>query len=271
MNGESHYFTEAVSARFPDLEGRTAIVTGTSRGIGCGIAAFLGRQNMKLVLAARSEAKGNAFREQLSARGVDALWVTADLADFAEAEKVFRAAVERFGHIDLLVNNAARMGSVDFLKLDAEECGASIERNARILCGLSHYVAGHMAGRRQGVIVNISSVGGLRSHRRMSGYDASKGTMNALTRAMALDLAPYGIRVNAVAPGATQARPPTPKEKTFRKEQSSGIPLGRVATPEEIGAAVAFLASDAASYITGQIICVDGGLTVQLTPPGVFV
>jgi NAD(P)-dependent dehydrogenase (short-subunit alcohol dehydrogenase family) len=95
--------------------------------------------------------------------------------------------------------------------------------------------------------------------------------MDALTRSMSLDLAPYGIRVNAVAPGATLSRPITPDRQAFRDQQAQGIPLGRLGTCEEIGAAVAFLASDAAAYMTGQIIYVDGGLTAQLSPPGMFI
>jgi 3-oxoacyl-[acyl-carrier protein] reductase len=138
--------------------------------------------------------------------------------------------------------------------------------------GLSYLVARHMAEAGGGCIIHISSVGGLRSHRGKAGYDASKGALDALTRSMAVDLAPYGIRVNAVAPGATLNRDPAPPHYARWVEQSkAGIPLGRLATPEDIAAAVAFIASDAGAYITGQVIYVDGGLTAQLTPPGIFI
>jgi len=126
-----------------------------------------------------------------------------------------------------------------------------------------------MAERGGGCIINISSVGGLRAHRGLAGYDASKGAMDALTRSMAVDLAPHGIRVNAVAPGATRNRPLDARWEEKLAEKARGIPLGRVGRPEEIGAAVAFLASQAAAYITGQVLYVDGGLTAQLTPPGI--
>lgn len=118
-----------------------------------------------------------------------------------------------------------------------------------------------MTVNRGGAIVNISSVGGLRAHRGLAGYDASKGAIDALTRSMALDLAPFNIRVNAVAPGQTRSG----------HHKLEGVPLGRAGTPEDVATAVAFLASEAASYITGQVLYVDGGLTAQLTPPGIFI
>lgn len=271
MNNYTHTVTQHISARFPDLAGKTAIVTGASRGIGQGIAEFLGRQGMKLVLTARSEEHGQAFTRELLERGAEAMWVTANVADAEHADRVFEAAVERFNKVELLVNNAANLRSKEFLQLDAEQYQASFENNVRIIYNLSFRTAHHMAERKTGTIIHISSVGGLRAHRGLAGYDASKGAMDALTRAMALDLAPYGIRVNAVAPGATLSRPITPERKDFREKQASGIPLGRLGTCEEIGAMVAFLASDAAAYITGQIVYVDGGLTTQLTPPGIFI
>jgi NAD(P)-dependent dehydrogenase (short-subunit alcohol dehydrogenase family) len=137
--------------------------------------------------------------------------------------------------------------------------------------GPSRFAAQRMAQQGSGVIIHISSVGGTRAHRGLSGYDASKGAINAFTRSMAVDLAPYGIRVNAVAPGATQKRALDDRERERVAEKASGIPLGRFGGPEEYGMAVAFLASDASAYITGQLLHVDGGLTAQLTPPGMFI
>lgn len=271
MREHTPVMTDVISARFPDLAGKTAIVTGASRGIGCGIAYFLGRQGMKLVLTARSEEKGRSFARELAGKGIDAFWVTADLTVPEQAEMVLDEGVEHFGQVDLLVNNAACLRSAPFLELDAERYKQSFENNVRIIYELSYHTARHMARREKGNIVNISSVGGLRAHRGMSGYDASKGAVDALTRAMAVELAPYGIRVNAVAPGAMDAQPMTPQHRARARERAKGIPLGRRGSCEEIGAAVAFLASDAAAYITGQILYVDGGLTTQLTPPGIWI
>lgn len=258
-------------ARLPGLAGKAAIVTGTSRGIGCGIAEVLGGQGMRLLLAARTADKGVAFAERLAAGGVDCAFVPADLATPAGAESVFAEAVERFGRLHLLVNNAAQLGSRAILDLDEDEYHASFERNMRMVYGLSYRASHHMADAGGGGIVHISSVGGLRAHRGLAGYDASKGAINALTRSMALDLADHGIRVNAVAPGLT-VRPDLRADVRERLRQCTRyIPLGRSATIHEIGWAVAFLASDLASYITGQVLYVDGGLTAQLTPPGIRV
>ena len=259
------------SARFPDLADKVAVVTGASRGIGCGIAEVLGEQTMRLVLAARSAEAGEAVARGLRAAGVDCLWVTADLATRDGAREVCEAALERFGRIHLLVNNAARLASAPFLDLDEDVYHESFERNVRIVYGLSLLVARHMAEAGGGCIVHVSSVGGLRAHRGLAGYDASQGAVDALTRSMALDLAPYHIRVNAVAPGAMQTRPVTPERAERIREHSRLIPLGRRGTPRDVGLGVAYLASEAASYVTGQVLYVDGGVTAQLTPPGIFI
>jgi len=225
---------------------------------------------MRLVLTARSEQRGRAVVQELREDGADCQWVTADVGTSEGAERVFDVARERLEAVDLLVNNAACLRSKDFLNLDEQTYRVSFELNMRIVYELSLRVARHMAeSGAGGNIINISSVGGLRSHRASAGYDASKGAINALTRSMALDLASHGIRVNAVAPGAvwSQAWYANPARADLIRKRKAGIPLGRFVMPEEIGAAVAFLASGAAAYITGQITYVDGGLTTQLTPP----
>jgi 3-oxoacyl-[acyl-carrier protein] reductase len=274
----------AVSARFPDLAGQVAIVSGTSRGIGVGIAEFLGRQGMKLVTTARSGEDGEAVAARLQATGVDCIFLSADLSTTEGAQAVFAAALERHGRVNLLVNNAANLRSASFLKLGEEAYVQSFEANMRVVYGLSYLAAGHMSEAGGGVIIHLSSVGGTRAHRGAAGYDAAKGAIDALTRAMAVDLAPHKIRVNAVAPGLTDTwayhthhhHHDHPKEMVDKwraawQEKQKGIPLGRAGTPEDMAAAVAFLASDAGSYITGQILYVDGGLTTQLTPPGIVI
>ena len=263
MSAREHLPPPDIRATFPDLAGKTAVVTGASRGIGVGIATFLGRQGMRLVLCGRTESAGKEVVVRLTDGGVDCVWVTADLATPAGAQRVFGEAVAGFGGIDVLVNNAARLRSQPILQLSEAEYHETFERNGRMIYGITVLVARHMAERGNGCIISISSVGGLRAHRGLSAYDASKGAIDALTRSMALDLAPHGIRVNAVAPGLTP--------KYERPAKHDGIPLGRTAVPLDIGAAVGFLASSAASYITGQVLYVDGGLTAQLTPPGIFI
>jgi NAD(P)-dependent dehydrogenase (short-subunit alcohol dehydrogenase family) len=265
-----------VTATFPDLADKTAIVTGTSRGIGCGIAEFLGRQEMNVVLTARSEEPGLAFRDELRAAGITCEWIAADVSTKDGARSVLDTALEHFGKLDLLVNNAAQLGSRGFLDLDEEWYEASFERNCRMIYEPSILAAKYLSEQdHPGSIIHISSVGGLRAHRGKSGYDASKGAIDALTRCMAVDLAPYGIRVNGVAPGATRRVRPSHRPPNKRRRGGGqfieGIPLQRAGYPEEYGAAVAFLASDAAAYITGQTIYVDGGLTAQLTPVGIHI
>jgi 3-oxoacyl-[acyl-carrier protein] reductase len=253
------------------LAGKVGIVTGASRGIGCGIAEVLGQQGMRLVLTARSADKGEAFAAKLKAVGVDCLWATADVSTSDGAKAVFDAAIERYGRVHLLVNNAAHLASRPILRLDEEWYRKSFELNVRMVYGLSYLLSRHMVESGGGCIINISSVGGLRAHHGLAGYDASKGAIDALTRSMASDLAPHRIRVNAVAPGLTVTRVVEERWVEMLKKKAEGIPLGRVGTGEDIGLAVAFLASEAASYITGQILYVDGGLTMQLTPPGIHI
>jgi len=262
----------AVSARFPDLSGKSAIVTGTSRGIGLAVAEFLGRQGMKVTMASRSAEAGDAIAADFQATGIDCQWVTADLSQLDEAQRVLDAALERYGAVDVLVNNAASKASKPFLKLDAAAYASSFEDNVRIVYGLSRPTAQHMAdSQRGGAIVNISSVGGTRAHWGTAGYDASKGAINALTRVMAIELGSKGIRVNAVAPGFTPRADFRERRPDLVASKSALIPLGCPGTGDDVAAAVAFLASDAAAYITGHVLYVDGGLMAQLAPPGILI
>ncbi|MBN2584007.1 MAG: SDR family oxidoreductase [Planctomycetes bacterium] len=260
-----------VSARFPDLKGKTVVVTGASRGIGRHIGLFCGRQGMDVVLAGRSADKGEAVAAEVRAAGARCEWVTGDVSDEAVAQQVFDTAIRSFGRLDVLVNNAAWKGGRPFLDLDEDAYHRSFEKNLRMVYLMSRLAGRHMADHGGGSIVHISSVGGLRAHRGTPGYDASKGAIDALTRAMALDLAPHGIRVNAVAPGFTPDDWFRTNKPEAVRDKGTGIPLGREGTGEEVAAVVAFLASDAAAYITGQILYVDGGLTAQLTPPGISI
>jgi NAD(P)-dependent dehydrogenase (short-subunit alcohol dehydrogenase family) len=258
-------------ARYADLAGKTAIVSGASRGIGVGIADILARESMRLVLCARSAEAGEQVAAELAGAGVDCLWVSADLTTPEGAEAVCEQASKAFGPIDLLVNNAARLGGGAFLDMDEERYATWFEGNVRLVYGLTRLVAPRMAEQGRGSIVNISSVGGLRSHRRQVPYDASKAAIDSLTRSLALELAPHGVRVNGVAPGATRNRAVDERRAQKHRPMVEGIPLGRIGEPSDVGEAVAFLASEASSYITGQTLYVDGGLTTQLTPPGIFI
>ena len=263
------YQPPRISAQFPDLSGKAAIITGAGRGIGRATAAFLSRQGMRLTLTGRSEETRDEVLAEVAAEGGQGQWVPADAATAEGARAVFDAALARFGSVDVLVNNAADRAGVPFLAMDEEWYRRSFEKNVRIVYGLSRLVAQHMVDTgNRGAIIHVSSVGGLRPHRGTVGYDMSKAAIDHLARAMALELGPHGIRVNVVAPGLTPHKRHWERRPDSILEKATHIPLGRPGYGEDMAAAIAFLASDAAAYITGQVLYVDGGMTVQLSPPG---
>ena len=243
-----------------------AVVTGSSRGIGRGIAMRLAREQMKVVINARDAEDLQATTAALRGLGAEALAAPADLSRSEGVGFLFDETLKAYGAVHVLVNNAANLRRDHFFEVDEELLDDELATNVRgpYLC--AHRAAGVMRALGAGSIIHISSVGGLRAHWRGLPYDVTKGAIDAMTRAMALELAPFGIRVNAIAPGAIYTRGLTVPDEPRLREVSSRIPLGRVGLPLEIGAAAAFLASDDASYVTGQVLYVDGGLTVQLSP-----
>lgn len=260
--------TSQVKATFSDLSGKVAILTGAGRGIGGATAVLLAQQGMKLVLAAKYEENREAILAAIRQAGTQCEWLTGDVSAPEVAKQIFDLALARFGGVDVLVNCAADKASVSFLKLDEAWYHRSFEGNVRIVYELSRLVALHMVetGRR-GSIVHVSSVGGLRPHYGTVGYDISKAAIDHLARAMAIELGPHGIRVNAVAPGFTPTAEQRAKHPERTAEVVARIPLRRPCTGEDVAGLIAFLASDVSSYITGQVIYVDGGTTVQLSPP----
>lgn len=259
----------SIPARYPELQGKVAIVTGSSRGIGKGIALRLAKEGMKVVINSRTPEAVAATTAELAANGADVIGVPADQSTTEGVERIFEETWKAFDTVHLVVNNAANLKRVHFFEVDEDLLDSSLSTNIRgpYLCTL--YAAQQMrdAG-HGGSIVHISSVGGLRAHWRGLPYDVTKGALDAMTRAMALELAAYDIRVNGVAPGATLTeRWPDPGHPRMQ-EVVARIPLKRFGEGLDIGAAVAFLASDDAAYITGQVLYVDGGITAQLSPPG---
>lgn len=259
---------QALTPRYPELKGQVAIVTGGARGIGLGIALRLMREGMHIVIGdinPDSIANAKAGLEKLVG---SFLAVEGDLSQTAAIQTLFERTLEKFGTVDLLVNNAADLKRKRLLDEHEELLDKQLASNVRgpYLC--AYHAAKIMQAAGGGNIVNISSVGGLRSHWVPLPYDMTKGAIDMMTRAMAIDLAEYNIRVNAIGPGAIRTnRTPQDDHPTVR-EMSERIPLGRFGLTSEISAMVAFLASLEASYITGQIIYVDGGITAQLSPPG---
>lgn len=259
---------ESIRPRYPEFTDQVAVVTGSSRGIGLGIALRLLREGMRVVITDRVAEEVEITAAALRSLGATVLAVHADVGYTAEVDRLFEATVQAFGRVDLLVNNAADLRRGPFLDLDEEMLDAQLASNVRgpYLC--SHRAAELMRGSGAGNIIHISSVGGLRAHWQGLPYDLTKGAIDAMTRAMALDLAPYGIRVNCIGPGPIFACGGDPFQGSWAEAAKERVPLARLGVTLDIGAAVAFLASPDASYITGQVLYVDGGLTAQLTPAG---
>lgn len=258
----------SMPARFPELNGQVAVITGSGRGIGKGIAVRLGREGMKLVINDLEANLAEATASELRTLGLDTLAIQADVRQPDQIEELFDKTSSTFGTINLLVNNAAVSSEPSFFYTDQSVLNTHIETNIRgvYLCSLK--AAMIMKQHYRSSIINISSVGALRAHWQRVSYDMTKGAVDAMTRAMALELSSVGIRVNAIAPGAIW----TERTETFECSHVQAIPpripLKRFGTPYEVGGLVAFLTSSDADYITGQVIYLDGGITSQLHPPG---
>ncbi len=250
-----------------EFEGKVVVVTGGAQGIGRACAeAFLAR-GASVVLCDIDAAKGAATAEAL---GPKAAFAQADVRTMTDMQAMADLAVSRFGGIDILVNNAARAigGVVD--EIDEATWTTVIDTNLSGYWRAMRVCVPEMRKRGGGAIVNVSSVQGLRAFSGWPAYAAAKGAVNALTVQTALDLAPAGIRVNAVAPGTIM----TPmNERIFadlpdggtalREKWNRAHPIGRFGRPREVADAVVYLASDAASFVTGEILRVDGGLAIR--------
>ena len=252
--------------RYPELRGRVAVVTGSSRGIGKGIAARLAREGMKVVINSRNPADVERTTGELCALGAEALAAPADLSSTAGVDALFDRTLSAYGAIHLLVNNAAIKRREHFFEVSENLLDQHLAANIRgpYLC--AHRAAEIMRAGEGGSIVHISSIGGIRAHWRGLPYDVTKGAINAMTQAMAIELAEHGIRVNGIAPGPIITRGAYPPTRPGIEHAVERVPVLRYGHPLDIGAAVAYLASDDASFIIGQMIVVDGGVLAQLTP-----
>ena len=248
------------------LQGRVAIVTGAAQGIGAACARRFAREGARVVLADVDDARGQALAAELGG-----LYHHCDVGDKAQVDALVAATLARHGRIDVLVNNAGIFKAADFLEVSEADFDAVLRVNLKGSFLVGQAVARAMAQAGRGSIVNMSSVNGVLAIPTIASYNVSKGGINQLTRVMALALADKGIRVNAVAPGtiATElAAKAVLTSDEARQRIMSRTPMGRLGEPSEIADVVAWLASDAASYITGEIVTVDGGrMTLNYTMP----
>jgi len=261
--------TKSTVARYPDLQGRVAVVTGAAKGIGQGIALRLAAEGMRVVAGDKDGETLTATVSELRSGGATVDAFHGDLSRDEDIDRLFAQSVASFGAVDVLVNNAADLHRSRLLDEHAALLELQLATNVRGPYVCSQKAAAIMREGGGGSIIHISSVGAVRAHHRGFPYDVTKGAINAMTLAMAVDLGEYGIRVNAVGPGVTRTylteAMTTP---AARRATEQGIPLRRSGTVADIGAMVAFLASSEASYVTGQVIYVDGGITAQLSPQG---
>jgi 3-oxoacyl-[acyl-carrier protein] reductase len=241
--------------------GKTVLVTGAAHGIGKAIALRFGAEGANVVVNDVDAPAAEAVAGGINAEGGSAIAIPADVSDQEQVDRLFNLMLAKFDAVDVLVNNASLTNTErHFLEADAEWWNRIIAVNlsSAFLCGFR--AAQIMARQRSGVIINMSSGGASRAHRGNAAYDAAKGGIEALTRAMALDLAPYGVRVNALVPGSIDSKGMAAEIKGARGEN---IPLGRVGEVDELAGPAIFLASDDARYITGHLLVVDGGMLAQ--------
>jgi len=243
------------------LNGKVAIITGASRGIGKSIAQEFIRQGAKVAFTYRSsEEKARALEAELSANGGEVKGFQSDAAQMVEAEKLVSDVIEAFGTVDIVVNNAGITDDTLLMRMSEDQWDRVIDVNLKSCFALTKAVLRTMLKARSGSIINISSVVGVQGNAGQANYSASKAGILGFTKSVALELGSRNIRCNAIAPGFIETEMTAALDETTVQGWRDAIPLKRGGKPEDVANLCVFLASDMSSYITGQTICVDGGM-----------
>ncbi|MFO7295038.1 MAG: 3-oxoacyl-[acyl-carrier-protein] reductase [Clostridia bacterium] len=244
-----------------ELEGKTALVTGASRGIGRAIALYLAELGAQVAVNySSSEQRALEVVEAIKGKGGRAIAIKADVSNPQEVEAMFERVLEEFGDLDILVNNAGITRDGLLIRMKQEDWDAVLDINLKGVYNCSKAAAKIMVRRRKGKIINISSVVGVAGNAGQANYAAAKAGVIGFSKAIARELAPRNIQVNVVAPGFIETDMTAALPETIRQEMLKQIPLGRYGDPMDVAYVVGFLASDKSQYITGQVIHVDGGM-----------
>jgi len=246
------------------LTGKVAIVTGGGRGIGRAIALGLAQAGADVVVAARTAAEIEDTATKIEDKGRKALAIPTDVRNFDQVANMLDKTLALFGRVDILVNNAGGMFTAQALSMSARAWEAIIRENLDSVFICSRIIGEQMVKQKAGSIISISSVAGLGPYLDNAAYGAAKAGIINLTKTLAVEWAPYNIRVNAIAPGFIEtpgAAKFAQENPALRQAQLKRIPLGRFGKPEDIAPVAIFLASDASAYVTGETIVVNGGLT----------
>lgn len=246
-----------------NFTGKTAIVTGGSRGIGRAVCLELAKGGANVVLCyAGNDAAAQKTAEAVEAAGGKALALRCDVTNSAQVQSLIDTALERFGRIDILVNNAGITRDNLLMRMPEADFEAVIDANLKGAFLCMKAVCRPMMKQRYGRIVNLSSVVGLRGNAGQVNYAASKAGVIGMTKSLAKELASRGVTVNAVAPGFIETDMTAAMTEGAKTAAKGSIPMGRLGAPEDVAGAVAFLASEEAAYITGQVLAVDGGMAM---------
>ena len=242
------------------LEGKTALITGAARGIGKAIALRFAEEGANIAFT--DLAVNEETEKEIAAKGVKAKSYASNAADFAQTEEVVKAVKEEFGSIDILVNNAGITKDGLMLRMTEQQWDAVINVNLKSTFNFTHACVPIMMRQRGGSIINMASVVGVHGNAGQANYAASKAGMIALAKSIAQEMGPKGIRANAIAPGFIETAMTAQLSEEIREEWKKRIPLRRGGQVEDIANVATFLASDMSSYVSGQVIQVDGGMNM---------